>query len=132
MRFPSFQSLVQESKNTFIRFPFELSTAIIGTLVWVHYIQHNLHDHKSIYQIKILLCCLIGLALYLSGSLFSESKKIGEQKWLIQLGITLLLVFYYLSFGSDLTDKDAIKFFLLWICFHLLVSFAPYTSTIPK
>jgi Domain of unknown function (DUF4153) len=108
------------------RFPITLLCSLIGTVcttIWV-----TEPNHAKYFE-KISIVCFLFLPVYLSAEIFDE----GRRKPL--LGARLLaLVFFFLFYFFDLPKTELvfddkpflIKFFVLAIVFHLLVSVSPF------
>ena len=127
-KFPSFNELVQDAFQTFKRFPGALICAFILTWVLIILTQHD-HIETETTLLKLAMASALGIALQIVLATWCEKRG-----WsviisgLIQLIGFVLLAAYYFSLPSnpDLALMDSIRFALLGIFLHFLVSFAPY------
>ncbi len=132
IKLPSLQSLFVESIHTIKRFPLSLLASVVATFLAI-YLTHC--DFEKLQNVntpgKVIMCCSLGLNLFLAAELFSKSKNhIFLKRLLLQLLLLILIVCYYFilpdfkNFGLE----DGIRFALFAIGLHLLVSFAPFIS----
>jgi hypothetical protein len=88
------------------------------------------HDYAELHaqtMYNIVMTCSLGLPLFLSFALYSESRNFTRIKgYLLQLVPLVLLVLFYFSLSKELDVYDIGRYFLFLIAFHLLVSFSPY------
>ena len=129
-KLPSLQSFINESINTIKRFPLSLLSSLIATAVAIYLTHSNYEKLQYVnYLWKIIMCCYLGLNLFLAAELFSESKGFIRAKRLsLQvLGFFLILFYYFLLPDfKDFGFEDVIRFALFVIGLHLLVSFVPF------
>ncbi|GIZ09203.1 DUF4153 domain-containing protein [Flavobacterium sp. UMI-01] len=127
VRFPSFQKIIDTTQNTIIRFPLETLTAVLGTIIAIRLSEETYNSPMNSVYTKILLCCSLGLVLFLALSLyFSKELKnnIFRFGWsLILGGIVVLFVF---NFSEPLKQNEIFQFLALNLALHLLVSFAAF------
>ena len=72
---------------------------------------------------------MLALPLFLSATLFAESNRFSKPKTIVlSIVVLLLIIGIYFSFNVALLTSDIIRFALLFISFHLLVSFAGFLS----
>lgn len=129
-KLPSLQSFFTESISTIKRFPLSLLSSIIATAIAI-YLMHSDYEKLNYvnYLWKVIMCCYLGLNLFLATELYSESKNQPVfKRLLIQVLALILIVCYYFvlpdfkNFGLE----DTARFVLFVIGLHLLVSFAPF------
>ena len=128
-RFPSFQKIIDGTRNTILKFPLETLTAILGTTISIYLSEQHNHPMEQTY-IKILLCCSLWLVLFLSISLYF-SKDL--QNKVYRFGASLLLggivALFVFNFSEPIKTHEVYQFIALDLALHLLVSFAAF---IPK
>jgi hypothetical protein len=128
-KFPSLQSVLDSIKKTIFRFPFEFIATLIGTiysLLWIDNINNNF---EKLY-IKIIISSALCLVLFLSISLYFESKKVKEWiRFLTSFILGGLIVLFVFDLSEKITFIEGLQLFVLSIALHLLVSFAGF---IPK
>ena len=128
-KFPSLQSVLKSTANTINRFPLETLAALVGT-IYSLIIIHSLEQRTEQFNIKIVICSSLCLVLFLSLSLYFESKK--TNTW-VQLGANIFLgciiIAVVLNLSEEITFIEWLQLFVLSIALHLLVSFAGF---IPK
>ncbi len=131
-KLPSVQHVFKEAGNTFKRFPLPLLVSIAATFIAVYLTHVRYEDRESTENLwKIVICCSLGLNLFIATRLFSESKGFSSLKYnLLQSVALLLLIGYYFTLPvfKDFTTQDIIRYALFSIGLHLLVSFAPFIS----
>ncbi len=126
----SLQGLLSDSINTLKRFPPALLAAVIGTIAAIYLTNldyQKLQNASSLW--KIIMCCSLGLTLFLAAGLISESNNDSLPKRLIKQGFSLLLIFCYYFMLPEVKDfgvQEIARFCLFSAGLHLLVSFAPF------
>ena len=132
IKFPSLASLWQGAINTAQRFPLPLLCAIINFSIAVYLVDLSYDTKKNVEHLyKIMMCCWLGLNLFLAIIFYSESKKISRFKSLLyQLIGAVLLVLYYFSLPEikEFNQIDIARYILFIIGMHLLVSFSPFIA----
>ncbi len=88
------------------------------------------HDYRFI---KLFLACMLGISLFTAFDIFSESKAVENSKrlGLYLLGFSVLGLHYY-SITPGMFDSDTVfvsRYLILFVCFHLLVSFIAFYSS---
>ncbi len=132
-KLPSLQSLLRETADTLKRFPPALLAALIAAAAAV-YLNHC--DYEKLKEVnslwKIIMCCSLGLSLFIAAELFSESKNHSiVQRIMLQAAAVILIAGYYFSLPDvkDFGLQDGVRFALFTIGLHLLVSFSPFISS---
>lgn len=126
MKFPSLQTLTKAAAEVLVRFPLEIFCALIGTSLMLWQIGQN-EPVDGI--VRTILCSILGLALFLSVSVFSESHRHSKrQRSLLQGAGVVLLVLCWFSLAPIEHETSVLRYALLFAAVHLLVSFAPKTT----
>lgn len=126
MRFPSLGQIQKQTLTVIRRFPLELFVAITGSVTATMLSYHH-SDRGESQLIRVLLLCLLSLPSFIAVTLrgrfrqFSTARRIGEYVF-----VALLLAIFYLSEHDPLLTKDVMRFILLNIAAHLLVSGAGF------
>lgn len=130
MKFRSLQSLGLAFKTVLLRFPLEIAFALIGTLAATVNIElSDLEFKAENYCIRLLMIASFGLVLSLSATLFSESKGYsGLKKNLLRVLVVLLTIGLFFLIDPLKRETEYLRFVLLALSFHLLVSFAAFTG----
>ncbi len=128
MKLPSIQKLQQATVQVIFRFPLEIFCATVGTGVLLWMIEQediNTEEHL----LRLVLCCVLGLVLFLSVTVFSESRKLSKGvRSLLQVGGVFLLVACWFAIAPEEKQAGITRYLFLVVAFHLLVSCAPKTS----
>ena len=125
-KFPSLQSVFNSTKKTIFRFPLEFITTLTGTIYSLLLIDSISSISEQLY-IKIIISSALCLVLFLSISLYFESKKTKE--WIRLLTSFILgglIVAFVFNLSEKLTFIEGLQLFVLSISLHLLVSFAGF------
>ena len=131
LKLPSLQILINEAIKTFRRFPLALLAAVAGTLISMYLIHSNYEELKNTNTWKIVMCCSLGLNLFLATELFSESSKLSFTKRVLLQVLSLVLIASYYFILPDVKDfgvQEIARYALFSIGLHLLVSFSPFIS----
>ncbi|MCE9540753.1 MAG: DUF4153 domain-containing protein [Bacteroidetes bacterium] len=131
-KLPSLQSFSTESISAIKRFPLSLLSSVIASAIAI-YLMHSDYEKLNYvnYLWKVIMCCYLGLNLFLATELYSESKgQSGFKRLLIQvLALTLIVCYYFvLPDFKDFGLEDTARFVLFVVGLHLLVSFAPFIN----
>ncbi len=133
MKFPSLNYLLSHTKNTFLRFPFVLISAILGVITAMYLLDmssYNIEDFNHYPIFSFILCCAFGISLFFCVKVYSEKNKIGNSIWLLRALVVLCLILLYWSLPAHDLDfpftQAYIRYLILIVFAHLLVSFAPY------
>lgn len=129
-QFPSLSAVIKGALDTLKRFPLSLLSSIVGTAICIYMLELKWDHQKNFeYLWKVVMCCGLGLNLFLSMSLISERRNDSMPlKYLIQfLGICILVGYYFLlPEFRKMTLTNATQYSLFAIGLHLLVAFAPF------
>ncbi len=124
-KLPSFTNIYTHLMGVLRRFPFECAMAVAGTWASIQLLSSN--GSSEGFYINIMMTTSLGLSFLLAGNLYSRSLK--DKKavyWITQMVLVLLVLFYHQTLSLKLTDLDLIRYLVLNICGHLLVSFVPF------
>lgn len=126
-KFPSFRNVLNATQRTILRFPLEIITAILGTVLAITYNEIKYSDpNRDLYE-KAVMSCSLCLVLFLSVSLFFiASKKNSLLRFAMSMILGGLITFFVFNFHKRLTDVEILQFLVLNIALHLLVSFAGF------
>ena len=129
MRLPSIQQVLQESNRTLQRFPFVITSALVGTLSALALADYDTPPGFSLLY-NVLAATVIGIPFLLAIALFAESRKwfrlrnLGAQA----VGV-ILLAAYGLSIPSALIGAPLFHLFrfqMLLVAVLFLVTVASY------
>lgn len=130
MKFPSLQSLFSELKSVILRFPLEMMFAFAGTLAGITLIELNyLQAFAENICIRLLMVANLGLLLSFSISTLSEYRELARsQRLLLSLCAVVLCAIFFFLLNPLTREVDILRFILLSLGCHLLVSFAAFTG----
>ncbi len=129
MKFPSLQSLWSGLKNVSQRFPLEILVTVIAVICAIKLVNSQTPQYFSSNKvlIRILIASHLGLLVFLSFTLFSESRSIlQKQKYAVRIIALGLVVFIGFMLNPNDNKQDLLRYIFLTFSFHLLVSFAPF------
>ena len=131
MKLPSVQQIWQDARRTFLRFPFVLINAALGTIAAVILIDHEGPVQATVW-FNILLATILGIPLLTGLALFAEQKKWRRG---IALGLQIIGLFLLAGYGysvpSDLVNAPAIhilRLIMIAAALHLFVAVAPFLA----
>lgn len=126
MKWPSLTRIKEATTQTIFRFPLEVFCALSGTILLLWQIEQDNADDQ---MLRLILCAVLGLALFLSITVMSESYSFSRAKRAIAqtLGAVLLVICWFILAPIE-AETSIIRYSFLIVAFHLLVSFAPKTS----
>jgi hypothetical protein len=134
VKLPSINTIVGGAIATLKRFPMSMLCAFVATGMLIYLTHNEFRDHDLPYFYtmgKMLMCCELGLCLFLAFALVSEARQHSFlQKALWQCVALVLITVYFFTLG-DLEKMDMIRmvrFFLYVITVHLFVAFAPFVG----
>ncbi len=130
MKFPSLQALAHASKKVLLRFPLEIAFALAGTLAATVLIElSDLKVAAESYCLRFIMIANLGLVLSLSLSLLSERNSYTvSKKYLLRALLILVTGGLFFLIDPLKHETDYLRFVLLALAFHLLVSFAAFTG----
>ncbi|MEY3499810.1 MAG: hypothetical protein RL308_1479 [Bacteroidota bacterium] len=128
-KFPSLQSVIDLTLKTVYRFPFEFFATLIGTIYSLIIID-NIDNKTDQFNIKVVICSSLCLVLFLSLSLYFESKiSKNWTRFATSIFLGGLIALFVFNLSEEITFIEGLQLFVLSIALHLLVSFAGF---IPK
>jgi hypothetical protein len=123
MKLPSIQQVLRDAGSTFVRFPFVLCCAILGTAAAVILIDREGYQGASILY-NALFATILGVPLFATLALTSEKRRWSRG---VSLGAgavgVLLLVGYALTVPSQIDGAPAYHFYRLAILTMALILF---------
>jgi hypothetical protein len=127
MKWPSLIRIKTATTQTIFRFPLEIFCALSGTVLLLWQIEQ---DNPSDQVLRLILCAVLGLALFLSLTVIAESHAFNKTKRAIAnvMGVLLLVLCWFILAPIE-AETSIIRHSFLIVAFHLLVSFAPKTTT---
>lgn len=130
MKFPSLQVLGKALGKVLLRFPFEMGFAFLGTIAAIVLIELNeLQVISENYCLRLIMVANLGLVLSLSLSLLSERHSYGTLKVnLLRVLIVLFTGGLFFFLDPLKRETDILRFVLLALAFHLLVSFSAFSG----
>jgi hypothetical protein len=130
MKFPSIKSLVQSAANTINRHPFEILFALTGTIAATAKIElDKLNRITENWCMRTIMIANLGFLLSLSATLYTQSKNWQTgKKLLVKIAAAVIALFLIFMINPPERQADYVRFFLLSLAFHLMVSFAAFTG----
>ncbi|MGB2867950.1 MAG: DUF4153 domain-containing protein [Bacteroidota bacterium] len=129
MKLPSIQHLLDQSTKTFLRFPFPLTSAAVGTMAWLILIERD--DHGALGFLESLTFVgMLGISLFTGIKLVCEKFKTTEGTLLfVNVGGVALLGAYYFSLPGKILDANIaplIRYTLFAAGLHFFVAVGPF------
>lgn len=127
MRFSFVVNMIKGTRLTFNRFAPSMIAAVFGTSVAIYltYVDKNILQFEQLF--RYIFCAALGLPLFIAIRLFSERR---DFKIKIQIVLNLLalglLIGYFFTLSQKIDSTNSIRFALLVIGMHLLVSFSAF------
>lgn len=130
MKLISIKTLAFGTRDVLRRFPFEVLFALVGCFAATAKVEFNsLSLHTENWCWRMIMMANLGFLLSLSATLFSESKGLAKgQKLGLRLAAAALAIVLMYAVNPYERSADVIRFFLISLAFHLLVSFAAFTG----
>lgn len=127
MKLPSVELLVKGAWATFCRFPLAICFAILATWTGIQYQSHYFYEYPGFDYLKPLEVSVLGVLLSILAVQLKEARgktrAFAVYAQLLALG--LIILYYY--FGYQIHQGAThIRFFVLYIGLHLLISVLPY------
>lgn len=129
-RFLSIQNLWQGGYQTAKRFPLVLLAAILGSGVAIYMVDLR-HAEQDLQETCacLIMACALGLTLFFSLTIFSEKNAHSKgMYWILQGAGLAVLVGYYFFLRTCFIQIEFVRYALINIAMHLLVSFAGFTG----
>ncbi|PWK75335.1 uncharacterized protein DUF4153 [Mucilaginibacter oryzae] len=130
MKFPSIKNLVQSTVNTVKRFPIETLFALTGTIAATVKIELDRLDLTAEnWCMRIIMIANLGFLLSLSTTLFAQGKnRSAGKKAGLKIAAAVVAICLIFILDPPSRQADYVRFFLLSLAFHLMVSFAAFTG----
>lgn len=130
MKFPSIKNLVQSAVNTIKRYPLETLFALTGTIAATVKIELERLDMVSEnWCMRIIMIANLGFLLCLSATLYTQSKNwTAGKKIIVKIAAAIIAACIIFIINPPERQADYVRFFLLSLAFHLMVSFAAFTG----
>ncbi|AYL98562.1 DUF4153 domain-containing protein [Mucilaginibacter celer] len=130
MKFPSIKNLAQSAGNTIKRYPLETLFALTGTIAATVKIElDRLNLNTENWCMRIIMVANLGFLLCLSATLYAQSKNWGAGKKAgIKIAAAIIAASIIFILDPPNREADYVRFFLLSLAFHLMVSFAAFTG----
>jgi Domain of unknown function (DUF4153) len=128
MKLPALKDLSTNTSKTFIRFPFAILCALVGTVM--AFILADLpFDAKDLQSqlTKAVMTMYLGMLAGISCTVFCEKYYFRPStQYLFNILILLLMHYYYYTLPFELQEKEILRFIVLAIACHLALAFAPF------
>jgi len=129
----SIQVLLENTKDTFLRFPLTLIAAIIATVAGMLLVDAS--GDESDFYLKLGMCSVLGIAGFLSIKLYTERYQSPKNlRFILQIALALLLTVYFFLLPKDLSSNtsEGLRYTLWLIGIHLFVAFVPYVFRVQE
>lgn len=117
------RKVFESAYATFLRFPFVLLSALGATAMGIYIVAFY---PGSFLPNKLLFVFYLGVPLFLAWHLFNEVESSFYIRRYSFVGAAILLIIFFFTLRGPLLYQHYLRFIVLAISFHLLVSFAPY------
>lgn len=128
MKLPSLSLLYKQAKNSAIRFPLTILSALFGVTIAITLIELEKSIENLFPYINLMLCFALAIPLFYSVTVYAQ--KANKLVWLYRSAAIILLILMYFSLpNTDETFNTSvpyIRYAIMNIAAHLLVSFIPY------
>lgn len=133
MKLPSLSYLYQQALAALRRHPVVILSACVAVFFAIFLVEKEDSLDNAFPYINLLLCGYLGVPLFLAIDVFSRASNQSGAFRGVAWGVGVLLlvgVYFYLPGSEDTLNKEIpyIRYSILAIAAHLLVSFAPYLS----
>lgn len=133
MKKPNVHLLARHAKDAFVRFPWVILSALVGSLAGMYWVQVSEVSPYLLTMINLMLTAALGIPLFFSIKMLLEREQ-RLQPWTVPLHLAALLVLvgmYWSLPGQDATQNTFQPYFRYAIynaCLHLFVAFSPFLS----
>ena len=131
LKLPSIKIVLQDTRETFLRFPLVLINALITASAALIIIDHE-GPPKATILFKILYAGIVGIPFLLGLTLFIEKRKWnGLPRLIVQVGGVVLLIIYAITVPSApffAPEYHLVRLFLLIFATHAFVAVAPFSG----
>jgi len=125
MKIPSIKQIWQSIVQTFKRFPFAVTAAVVGTIITIYAIKENLHDD---WVGKIMMIASLSVFFFTALALASEVVKKISREFAMVIG-ALLMVLYFFILPEDLDflgQKMAMRHAFFMLASFVAIIWAPF------
>ncbi len=131
MKLPSLNYLISNAKDSLLRFPLTIFSALITVIFGIYLIENEKIITNIFPYINIILCMGIGIPLFFCVTIISNKKQLNKNSSIfINLLATLILVAIFFTLpnkdSTKIKSMPYIKYTIYNITCHLLVSFIPF------
>lgn len=131
MKLPSVNQALQDARCTFVRFPFVIVDAALGTAAVLLLVDHEGPASATV-LFPIFFAAVLGIPLLTALAITAEKKKWGKPMSLGAQAVgALLLVAYAFSVPQEIINAPVIhilRLLILACALHLFVAAAPFTG----
>lgn len=129
MKFPSIRQLFADFSSTFSRFPFALTSAVIGTGAWIILIDLSAADTSAFLE-NLAAVGLLGISVFTAITLLCEKLRVPQTQTIVaNLVGTGALIIYFLTLPQEIFNSPyshVIRYILLGAGFHFLIAVGPF------
>lgn len=126
MKLFTLSSTIHKARETFLRFPLPLLSALGGTIVMLCFIHKDFSASGNQMLLHLGMTFYLSMLFTISVSLYTERFTFSGVKKYAALSISLAFVaIYYFSLPADINAVTGLRFVLFTLGLHLLVSFSP-------
>lgn len=133
MKKPNIHLLAQHAKDAFVRFPWVILSALLGSLAGMYWIQVSEVSPYLLTMINLMLTAALGIPLFFSIQMLLERAH-RLQRWAVLMHLLAFLVLggiYWSLPGQDTTQNTFQPYFryaIYNVCLHLFVAFSPFLT----
>lgn len=120
----SLQSSWQQASETLLRFPWVLLSALALTVTGILSLESTVNEDA---YFRLMMPFTLGIGLFYALVSYQERyAQTGRYAQFLPLAVLAFLVLFYLVLPQKLTFIQYTRFAVLFIAFHLLISYAPF------
>src|SRR5690606_13261371 len=126
---PSFNLIVDKTFKVAKDYPLECITSIVGTAAAIQMTYYSADKQYEQMLLKIIMVAALALPSFLAITIRSTFRKLSPQRKYMEYGIIGIgLTLFLLSTSETLSTKDEIRFCMLSVLAHLMVSCAGFVG----
>ncbi len=134
MKLPSLTYLAQHAKQSLLRFPLSMLSALIAVCAGIYLTEVEKEITNVFPFVNIMLCAGLGIPFYFCATVFANNKDFGfKAKTALNILATIIIVLLYFTLpnidSTQNTSLPYIRYALYNITIHLLVSFIPFIGS---
>jgi hypothetical protein len=127
MKLPSLHFIVENLLQTVRRFPFALTSAVVGSCIAMLMVENDFKDDAKELLVKLLMVCSLALPMFFSLHIFLGRIKPSKViHFVMYVGAFGLLADFYFSINWKYSHESIYKFFFWNIGLHLMASFSAF------